>query len=712
MITFHTLIPLLPALANLFIFAYIYGQRRKTPVSKAFLLFAFFAFFIGIIHFLLYTPLTPTLETIVKCLITPFFIPLGFLFLNFVFALLGKKPNYLYWFSLALVFGSVILSFFIHPHNDLINLGLEYKGELSFEYILLILFAVEIPGLYALFLCYFFMRKNRGTLFGKQLGLLFIGALLSSFWGIFFVIILPSLFNVPRALHYSSLSILIQIYFIYHAVSKYHLLSANIEQLEQSFSVLFEDIDDAILLLDPRGDVLQANSSACSLFGESKDKITVRLLQERIKGYEFNRQYRNEPFILWKDTTSGHLLLSQTEIATKGRKLGIIMLVRDISEQIKTEQELQKAQNLEALGQLTGGIAHDFNNFLGGITASFSLALMELHDNPEIEEILRQGEKAALDASSLTKQLLAFAKGGMPINESFQIGDIVREACVFAARGSKAKLVFDFPQQELTVKADKGQLTQVFQNLTLNSVQAMPEGGVVRVKIRSRHVQENSVLNLPAGPYVEIMIEDEGEGIPEEFIDKVFEPYFTTKKQACGLGLSMAHSILINHGGSIFVSSESGVGAVFTVYIPEEGMEKQLDQLHKTERATGNERRILVMEDDHVIRNILKKILERFGYKVDAAINGEEALGIYNKRKEGNEQYYVVLADLTIPGGMGGVKLAEELHKIDPDLKIIICSGYAENEEIAQYRKFGFFAAIRKPYSLEKLRAALDSVSE
>ncbi|MBD3321595.1 MAG: response regulator, partial [Chitinivibrionales bacterium] len=678
-----------------------------------FLVFAFFVFCVTLIEFFTHIPLTPRLELIFTRLVVPFFLALGFLFLNFIFALLNKKRNFLYYGSLLLVFACIVSAYFSPDvQKDILASELDLERGLSATYIQLILFAILVPGLYAIFLCFTEMEKKRESLQGKQLLLICIGAIISILWMLATMVVLPSFLGLHDALLFSTLGLLMQLYFIYRAIYKYHLLSANIEQLEQSFNILFKNVKDAILLFDKRGNILQANASACTLFGDPKDRITISLLQERIKGYAVNREYQNEPFTITCERGSRHLLLSQTMIKSKGSNLGTILLIRDISTQMKTEQELQKAQNMEALGQLAGGIAHDFNNFLAGIMASFSLASMELQENEEIAEILSQGEKAALNASSLTKQLLAFSKGGAPINEFLQIKEVVKDASTFASRGSKARLQFDFPDQDLTVKADKGQLNQVFQNLILNAIQAMPGGGPVTIKIRRRHVQENSVLNLAPGSYVEIMIEDQGEGIPSDIIDKVFDPYFTTKDRGSGLGLSMAFSILINHGGSIFVSSEQGVGTVFTVYLPEEGMEKQLDVLHRKKHAERDKNRILIMEDDHVIRNILKKILVRFGYEVDAAINGEEALEIYNKRVDEKESYYAVLADLTIPGGMGGVKLAEELHKKDPELKIIICSGYAENEEIAYYEKFGFFAAIRKPYSIEKLKSALDSVSE
>lgn len=709
MIELISFIPLLPCLANLFVLAYVYGQRRKTSVNHAYIIFSLFVFAVSLLEFLTHFSVTPFLSSVLLRMIGPVVFPLGFLFLNFVFVLIGKKRNTLYLILFILMVVCVFISLFIeHTVMPYHPIDIYPFAKPGLFFIVLFIIGTELPGVYAVWLCYVEMIQNRGKLIATQLRLLLIGSLVASFWAIGTLIFLPMFFGIQKATLYTSLGLLFNTYFTYLAVSKYYFLSINIAQLENSFEILLQNIHESVILFDQQGDSIQMNKSAYELLCVKESKVTHQFLNENILGYDFKGEYDNERVILRRGNEKRHLLLSQTNIHDKNYFLGKIVLMRDITEQLEAEQELQQRQNLNSLGQLAGGIAHDFNNYLTGIAASFSLARMELHNNDTVKEILTQGEKAAINASSLTHQLLTFSKGGAPIKKALSISDIVREAATFSVRGSNIKLLFNLPKEKLVVEADKGQMRQVFQNLILNAVQAMPLGENIEVTIALKILEDGQNDKLKSGSYAEIKIKDQGHGISKDIIGRIFEPYFTTKQNGSGLGLAMVYSIIKKHGGQVQVSSEPGEGAVFTVYLPLTSVACYKETMEPSHERVEYQGRILVMEDDHVVRLMLEKILTSLGFTVDISMTGEGALTIYDRVTK-DEKYYAVITDLTVPGAMGGLQLKEELHKRDPLLKVIISSGYSEDEAIANYEDFGFFAAIRKPYTIDQLKSILGS---
>ncbi len=487
------------------------------------------------------------------------------------------------------------------------------------------------------------------------------------------------------------------------------MLSVNVTQLEESFRILFQNIDEAVIFFDQYGNIAQINSGVYNLFDIERSECTGNFLQNAIDGYQYDKEYTNHRFTYTKDSDRRYLLLSQSSIGDGNSALGKILLIRDITEQIESENELHRSQNLESLGQLAAGIAHDFNNYLAGITTSFSLARMEIPQSSELADIFAEGEKAALEASSLTRQLLTFSRGGAPVKETFAICDTLKEVGIFTTRGSNVKLQLDFPQNSPVINADKGQISQVFQNLILNAVQAMPQGGTITIGVKVH--RSGKVANLKPSHYVAITVKDHGHGIPQDIISKIFDPYFTTKQKGSGLGLTTVFSIVKKHDGHITVSSSLGKGTVFTVYLPTTQEVKKKKETPATRPIPHDKGRILIMDDEAVVRKLLDKLLQRFGFEVDIAANGEEALDRFEKRWTKKETYTAVITDLTVSGAMGGLQLTKELLKREPSLKIIISSGYSEDEAISKYKDFGFFAALRKPFSIDELTAVLNSLS-
>jgi signal transduction histidine kinase/CheY-like chemotaxis protein/ABC-type uncharacterized transport system substrate-binding protein len=385
--------------------------------------------------------------------------------------------------------------------------------------------------------------------------------------------------------------------------------------------------------------------------------------------------------------------------------------IRDITERKKMEEEILKAQKLESLGVLAGGIAHDFNNLLTGIMGNISLSKMYSDPSGKAFARLDEAEKACHRATGLTRQLLTFAKGGEPVKKAASIGQILGESAGFVLRGSNVRCESCLKDDVWAVEIDEGQMSQVFSNLFINADQAMPEGGIITVHADNVTVGASDSLPLREGRYVRISIRDQGSGISEEDLPKIFDPYFTTKEKGSGLGLSTVYSIIHNHGGHVEVETTVGVGTVFHLYLPASDAEPAPPAVAGKEGATvRNAGRILVMDDEELVREIAREILAHLGYDADLCSDGGEALDMYRQALAAGCPYSAVIMDLTVPGGMGGKEAMKALLDMDPEVKGIVSSGYSNDPVLARFREYGFRALAMKPYSVDELSAALDSV--
>jgi CheY-like chemotaxis protein len=369
---------------------------------------------------------------------------------------------------------------------------------------------------------------------------------------------------------------------------------------------------------------------------------------------------------------------------------------------------LQNTQKLEALGVLAGGIAHDFNNLLAGIFGYLDMARECLLDgsNAQAGESLEKAGSVFNRAKALTQQLLTFSKGGTPVKKKISINSVLRDMVQFSLSGSSLKAVFDISDDLWICEADVHQIGQVIDNIIINARQAMPLGGEILITARNVSELQNVPQPLTQGRYITIAIKDCGIGIPQEIISRIFDPFFTTKQQGSGLGLATTYSIIKKHGGHIFVESTPGKGSTFTIYLP--ALPNEIITVTKVSNVLPkiSNCSILIMDDEEFIRDIAAIALEELGCDLESVSNAAEAIDCFEKRQSEGKQFDLLILDLTIPGGMGGLGVLQELLKINPTLKAIASSGYSDDPVMANPLKFGFKGKLAKPY----LKTALQEI--
>ncbi len=396
----------------------------------------------------------------------------------------------------------------------------------------------------------------------------------------------------------------------------------------------------------------------------------------------------------------------------KGKTLFSVVL-RDITDQCRQQEEQQRISKLNSLGVLAGGLAHNFNNLLTAILGNVFVAKLRMvpQDDP-LAKNLEQAEQTCLEAKELAQQLVTFAKGGAPIKTSIAVGDLLRKSTNFALSGSSISCHFGIPEDLWPLDADPGQLWQVIQNITINARQAMPQGGHFTVKVENVALNDPSMLPSPSlipGNYVKFSFEDQGAGIEDRQIFNIFDPYYTTKPGASGLGLAIVHSIIQQHDGHISVMSEVGTGTTFTVYMPASYSTPDLRQ--KSFPSIKNGRgRVLVMDDEQSIRRIAEDALTYFGYEVDSVPDGQAAIDLVSQALANGKNFEVAILDLTVPGAMGGKEAIQHLRSLDPQIKAIVTSGYSDDPIMCDFQKYGFQGILIKPYEIHELATMLESL--
>jgi len=505
---------------------------------------------------------------------------------------------------------------------------------------------------------------------------------------------------------------------------------AALRESEERFRLLVDGVKDyAIYLLDSKGQIVSWNVGAERIKGYTsqevigqhfsifytKEDIARGVPEQTLTIAGIEGRFEDEGWRLRMDGT--RFWTNSVTAALRdetGQLQGFYRVSRDLTERRRNEDALLeqklKASKLESLGLLAGGIAHDFNNILTTVTTNLSIMNISADFPADYREYLVEAEQAALHARHLTQQLLTFAKGGAPVRETTDLHTIVQESTKFVLSGSRAQAEFDLPPDLWAVEVDKGQLSQVLQNLVLNALQAMNGTGTVKLIARNVILSSQEIIGLPApAKYVQILVQDNGVGISPENLPKIFDPYFTTKPNGNGLGLATCYSIIKRHDGYIMVESTLGQGTIFQIYLPASRAKVTLSPAKETAPLIGRGR-VLLMDDEPGVRKAIGTALSRLGYHVVLTSEGSEAVERYHESLIAGEPFEAVLMDLTVRGGMGGMEATQKILELDPQAKVIIASGYSEDLVMSQYQEYGFAGMVSKPFKISELSQILVKV--
>jgi len=496
----------------------------------------------------------------------------------------------------------------------------------------------------------------------------------------------------------------------------------KVRESEKRYRGLVETMTEGLAVMDREANLTFVNQRFCDFVGYEKEEITGKhasyLLSSENKE-EFEKQ--------WERRARGQSVLYEVSFVKKngehldaivsarpimdesGTFMGSISVVTDITEHKKLEEEVIKARKLDSVALLAGGIAHDFNNILTAILGNLSLALATGDMSEETRELVKAAESASINAKGLTQQLLTFSKGGAPIKEETTVKDFIIESVDFILRGSKVRAEFEIEEGLPRIRMDRGQINQVINNLVINAVQAMPEGGTVYVYAERADVAEDEVNGLDVGEYVKISFRDEGIGMDKDVLEHLFEPYFSTKEEGSGLGLATSYSIIKRHGGIMTVTSGPGDGSEFSLYLPVSGEASKgaSPSAAKEGKLSG---RVMIVDDEKSVRDTLVRMLASLGIEALGCSGPRDAVAQYQKAIDNEDRFDAVILDLTLPGTGGGVDILDSLKKIDPEVAAVVSSGYAHDPVMANYEDYGFTAVMVKPYTMDKLAEIMGKV--
>ncbi len=485
---------------------------------------------------------------------------------------------------------------------------------------------------------------------------------------------------------------------------------------KENLDVTLHSIADGIIATDINGKIIFMNNAA--------EKITGWLLEEAIGEklstvYHTSNQEENNNskcfdfwehiFLFTKDGRKRVITDSGASIHDQNGKItGVVVVFRDITEKWRMEEEIERTQRLEFIGNLAGGMAHDFNNILSVVLANIQLVKIIQNKGGDTEKYLNGMEDAVKRASSLTKQLLTFAKGGAPIKKPTLLAELLMESIELGIKGTNLNCSFSIQDQLWTVEIDSAQISQVFNNLTNNAVQTIPNNGMIEVSAQNVSITSRDILPLPLGDYIQITFKDNGPGISNEKLMKIFDPYYLFGQKESGLGLAVAYSIIKRHNGLINVQSKIGAGTCFTIYLPAVGRYNPVQDGIQTSGQKG--KKLLLMDDEVHIIELVGEMLNHMDYRVETAQNGVEALELFKQAKQTNDPFDVVIMDLTVPGGMGGREAITFLREYDPAVKAIVSSGYSNDPIMSDCKRYGFSGMVSKPYKIEELCREINRV--
>jgi len=509
-----------------------------------------------------------------------------------------------------------------------------------------------------------------------------------------------------------------------------------LQESEEKYRAIFNSIRDLVYEISLDHRIASVNLAFEKLTGWAAEhwigRKTVELIHPEdrrlaIKMFQaFKSEMKVNPVELRILTRSGEYRTIEcmpAPLVRKGKLIGILSVGRDVTERKQMETAMLRAEKLRSTGILAGGLAHDFNNLLSVIMGNIELAKGEIHPDTQACINLKQAEKACLNAQELTKQLITFSKGGDPVKKTGSMGDLVKETANLALSGTNMKCEFLVHPDLMPVEFDEGQMKHAINNILVNASESMPNGGTISIEAENLTIDAEPVaenVTLFPGKYVKLSIRDRGVGISEENLCRIFDPYFSTKEmgpqKGMGLGLATAYSIVTKHGGQITVESELGVGTTFAVYLPAFEAGSRDSDFEGQPEPCGAENdltrkgKILVMDDEEMIRSLSEMMLDRLGYDCETVKNGPEAVERYKAAMDSGKPFTAVILDLTIKGGVGGKQVIKQLQEMDPDVRAVVSSGYANDPVAAEYEKYGFCGFLNKPYIIEDLLQLLKKV--
>ncbi len=519
---------------------------------------------------------------------------------------------------------------------------------------------------------------------------------------------------------------------------------SQFEQLESSFfrKIVFEllpNINDVVIVLDNDNQIIFMNRSAEALLQTSYKDTKGKKFDNFVRIYDAITEQDFLPQKLeqgFKDRQSRliyhNMIMYNNNIGRKRISLSIlpleesneqisgsILLINDNTLNHNLERELFKSHKFTNSRYFIGGIAHDFNNILSSIMGNITLAKHYLRDNPEdfekMDKRLDIAEKACEKAHHLSSQLVNFSKNGSPNKEITTIEETIKETIRFICHGSQVEYDFCFSKNAYQVDIDVSQISQVINNIVINAIQSMPDGGKITIIGENHSLGNDEINGLPKGKYLKLSISDTGTGIPKDYADKIFEPFFTNKQGGTGLGLTSCKKIIMEHKGFITYESQEKQGTIFNIYLPAAKYKKKNNQndilLPLPEKITSGSGKILVMEDDNEVKQVFGNILKLLGYEVNYSSNEQETYDMYRTALEKKDKYHAVIVDLIIPGHKGGKEAIKKLLSLDKDVKAILTTGRCEDGLLMSYKDLGFKALLTKPFSIQNLVQVLISIA-
>ena len=482
-------------------------------------------------------------------------------------------------------------------------------------------------------------------------------------------------------------------------------------------SDMLDKAPDAIFLRDPEGTYVYANQTAYNERGYSHDEmLTLDLYQvvapeaqgevrDRIKSLFNKGKVTFDSVHIKKDGSKFPVEVHLSLLEHEGKKL-ILSIVHDASQRQKLAEELMRTLKMESVVLLGRGIVSQFNTLLTHITGNLNVLISETEPHTPQCRILEETDKLVVRAREMVRHLASVSTSGAPVKKTCAIGPLIKDTAEYMLTSSNVWANFFIADNLYRVDLDQAQFLQAFSNIVLNASQAMPRGGIINITAQNIHLEENEVRNLPEGNYTEISVADKGHGIKPEDMPLIFDPYFTTRQGNVGLGLSIAYSIIKNHGGTITAESEPSKGSIFHIFLPASTEKTAKEIPSARSKSTGV--KILLVDDEAVIRNVGSRILSKLGYdQVEFASEGKEAVKKYQTAMESGRPYDIVIVDLTLPGDMGGKEVVKALHKLDSKANILVSSGYFNDPILTDFHRYGIKGVLAKPYQLEELENML-----